>query len=106
MKSEEVTELINKYVMGTYNRIPLTLAKGLGSWVWDNEGNKYLDYTCGIAVTSLGHSNKKILNAINRQTREIVHTSNLFNIESQAILAQKLVENSFADKVFFCNTLT
>lgn len=106
MKSEEVTELMNKYVMGTYNRIPVTIEKGLGSWVWDKEGNKYLDYTCGIAVTNLGHSNKKVLSAINKQLKQILHTSNLFNIEPQAILARKLVENSFADKVFFCNTGT
>ncbi|MGH7885434.1 MAG: aspartate aminotransferase family protein [Thermodesulfobacteriota bacterium] len=106
MNSKEVTDLMNRYVMGTYNRLPITLKMGKGSWVWDNEENKYLDYTCGIAVTNLGHSNKKILNNIKNQLNEIIHTSNLFNIESQAKLAKMLVENSFADKVFFCNTGT
>lgn len=84
----------------------MTIEKGLGSWVWDKEGKKYLDYTSGIAVTNLGHTNKKVLNALRDQANEIIHTSNLFNIESQAKLAQILVENSFADKAFFCNTGT
>lgn len=92
--------------MGTYNRIPIALEKGKGSWVWDKDGKKYLDYTTGIAVTNLGHSHEKILQTINEQIQNIIHTSNLFNIESQAKLAKILVENSFADKTFFCNSGT
>ncbi len=106
MNSREVKDLTEKYLMGTYNRIPITIEKGLGSWVWDKEGKKYLDYTSGIAVTNLGHTNKKVLAALRDQSNEIIHTSNLFNIEPQAKLAQILVENSFADKAFFCNTGT
>ena len=92
--------------MRTYNRIPITIDKGRGSWVWDKQGKKYLDYTTGIATTNLGHSHKKILNTINNQINEVIHVSNLFNIEPQARLAKLLVENSFADKVFFCNSGT
>ncbi|NIP31280.1 MAG: aminotransferase class III-fold pyridoxal phosphate-dependent enzyme, partial [Candidatus Dadabacteria bacterium] len=106
MNSKEVINDTQQYIMGTYNRIPIALEKGKGSWVWDKDGKKYLDYTTGIAVTNLGHSHEKILQTINEQIQNIIHTSNLFNIESQAKLAKILVENSFADKTFFCNSGT
>ncbi|MGI9533792.1 MAG: aspartate aminotransferase family protein [Thermodesulfobacteriota bacterium] len=106
MTPDDIISDVDEYVLGTYARIPLTIKKGEGCWVWDYENHKFLDFTTGIAVTSLGHSHPKLLEVINSQSKEIIHSSNLFYLESQARLAKTLVENSFADKVFFCNTGT
>jgi len=92
--------------MGTYNRFQIALKKGKGCFVWDNDGRKYMDFTSGIAVTSLGHSNDDINKVISEQINNLIHVSNLFYIEQQAVLARHLVENSFADRVFFCNSGT
>ncbi|MDE0292208.1 MAG: aspartate aminotransferase family protein [Candidatus Dadabacteria bacterium] len=95
-----------KYLMETYSRLPITMRKGSGSWLWDTEGKKYLDYTTGIAVNNLGHCHPSITDAITSQAATLIHTSNLFNIENQNALSEMLVSNSFADKVFFCNSGT
>ena len=95
-----------KHLMETYRRLPVTMRKGSGSWLWDTEGRKYLDYTTGIAVNNLGHCHPKITDAIISQASTLVHTSNLFNIENQSALGEMLISNSFADKVFFCNSGT
>jgi len=102
----EIKDLQGKYLMKTYGRLPLTMRSGSGSWLWDMEGKKYLDYTTGIAVNNLGHCHPKITNAIISQATRLVHTSNLFNIENQSSLSEILVSNSFADRVFFCNSGT
>lgn len=107
MMSTETEKLIQEgqaVVMNTYGRLPMALVKGEGSWVWDVEGNKYLDFVSGIAVNSLGHKHPEVVKAIQKQTEEILHTSNLYWIPNQIHLAKLLVENSFADKVFFCNS--
>jgi len=95
-----------KYLMETYSRLPITMRKGSGSWLWDTEGKKYLDSTSGIAVNNLGHCHPSITDAIKSQAATLIHTSNLFNIENQSALSEMLVSNSFADKVFFCNSGT
>ena len=95
-----------KYLMETYSRLPITMRKGSGSWLWDTEGKKYLDYTTGIAVNNLGHCHPRITDAIISQAATLIHTSNLFNIENQSALSEMLVSNSFADRVFFCNSGT
>lgn len=77
---------------------------GKGCWVWDNNGKRYLDLTSGIAVASLGHSHPSIINALLDQAKKIITVCNLFNIEEQVELAEILVKNSFADRVFFCNS--
>ncbi len=91
-------------LMETYQRIPLKLIKGKGVWVWDDKGNKYLDAVAGIATCSLGHSDKKLRNALINQLKKIQHVSNLYQIPEQESLASWLTVNSFADKVFFCNS--
>lgn len=95
-----------KHLMETYSRLPITMQKGSGSWLWDTEGKKYLDYTTGIAVNNLGHCHPKITDAITSQVSTLVHTSNLFNIQNQSTLAEMLISNSSADRVFFCNSGT
>lgn len=93
-----------KYVMNTYNRFPITLEKGEGMYVYDENGKKYLDFVAGIAVNSLGHNNKKLVAAIAEQASKMIHVSNLYWTKPQVSLAKKLVEAGCFDKAFFCNS--
>ena len=90
--------------MPTYNRYPVVFSKGAGAVLWDTEGRQYLDFVSGLAVCNLGHCHPAVVAAISQQARELLHVSNLYHIRPQIELAQKLVENSFADKAFFCNS--
>ncbi|RJQ43964.1 MAG: acetylornithine transaminase [Nitrospiraceae bacterium] len=93
-----------KYLMNTYNRAPIVLRKGRGMKVWDSTGKEYIDFVGGIAVNCLGHCHPKVVIALQKQAQRLIHASNLYHIEPQIRLAKLLVENSFADKVFFCNS--
>lgn len=93
-----------KYLMNTYNRAPIVLRKGRGMKVWDTTGKEYLDFVGGIAVNCLGHCHPKVVIALQKQAQRLIHVSNLYHIEPQIKLAKLLVENSFADKAFFCNS--
>jgi len=104
LSSEEIIEQGKNVVMNTYGRLPMTIDKGDGAWVWDTEGKRYLDFLTGLAVNSLGHNHPVIVRAVQEQAKEIMHTSNLYWIPNQVALAKRLVEHSFADKVFFCNS--
>ena len=104
MKTEEIMSLSGKYIMNTYKRFPLVLVRGSGAWVWDSNGKKYLDMAAGIAVCSLGHAHPKVVAAIQKQAETLMHVSNLYHIEPQIHFAKLLVEYSFAEKVFFCNS--
>jgi acetylornithine aminotransferase len=106
MLINEIQEMTNRYVMNTYTRLPISLVRGNGCLVYDVEGREYLDCLAGIAVNILGHAHPDLVETITRQARQLIHTSNLFYTEPQARLAQRLVELSFADKVFFCNSGT
>ncbi len=101
---ESTSSLADKYMFQTYSRFPLTLVKGEGCRVWDEEGKEYLDFVGGIAVCALGHSSPLVSEALEEQSRTLVHVSNLYYTKPQTELAQLLVENSFADRVFFCNS--
>jgi acetylornithine aminotransferase len=103
-RMESSSGLADKYMFQTYSRFPLTLVKGKGCRVWDEEGKEYLDFVGGIAVCALGHSSPLVSEALAEQSRTLVHVSNLYYTRPQAELAQLLVENSFADRVFFCNS--
>jgi len=91
-------------MFNTYKRFPITLVRGNGCRVWDEKGNEYIDFVGGIAVCALGHSSPIVSKALYEQSKNLVHVSNLFYTQPQAELAQILVENSFADRVFFCNS--
>lgn len=104
MKTEELMAQSDKNIIGTYRRQPVVLVKGSGARVWDSDGKEYLDFVAGIAVCSLGHSNPKVVAALQRQAELLTHVSNLYYTEPQIRLAGMLVGNSFADKVFFCNS--
>ncbi|WP_026485820.1 acetylornithine transaminase [Caldanaerobius polysaccharolyticus] len=93
-----------EYVMNTYNRYPVVLVKGKGAVVYDEQGNEYLDFVAGIAVNNLGHCHPSVVAAIKGQVENMIHCSNLYWHIPQVELAKLLVENSFGDKVFFCNS--
>jgi acetylornithine aminotransferase len=90
--------------MDTYARYPLTLVRGKGLWVWDNEGRRYLDCVAGIAVCTLGHSDPVLRRNLSHQLGTLQHVSNLYRIPEQEALARAICERSCADKVFFCNS--
>eukprot|EP00892_Ulva_mutabilis_P002349 jgi/Ulvmu1/12114/UM084_0040.1 len=96
-----------KYVLQTYGRpSDLVIVRGEGSKVYDASGKEYLDFAAGIAVNALGHGDARWVKAVKQQAGELMHTSNLFHTVQQVDLAKRLVESSFADKVFFCNSGT
>lgn len=108
-KEEEniVTDIVkngNKYSMNTYNRGTMVIEKAKGCYLKDTQGKQYLDMISGIGVCSLGHSHPVVVKAIQQQAEKLIHISNLYWIPQQVELAELLVENSFADKAFFCNS--
>jgi predicted acetylornithine/succinylornithine family transaminase len=104
MNDNEIKALADENIMQTYKRFPIVLVKGQGQKVWDANGKEYLDFVAGIAVCNLGHSHPGVIAALKIQLDQLTHVSNLYYTEPQAQLAKLLVANSFADKVFFCNS--
>jgi len=104
MPTEELKQDASRYLMQTYTRQPLAIMRGRGTKVYDLEGREYIDFVGGIAVNILGHGHPDLVQAIQRQAAQMIHTSNLYYTEPQVKLAQMLVDHSFADKVFFCNS--
>lgn len=99
-----LSSLYTDYVMPTYGRFDLDIARGAGGRVWDFGGREYQDFGAGIAVCSLGHAHPEVTEAVTRQASTLVHTSNLYRTEPQAELARRLVEITGPGKVFFCNS--
>ncbi len=91
-------------VLPTYARIPLSFEHGEGAYLYTDDGEAYLDFGSGIAVNSLGHSHPHLIEVLGQQAAKLWHTSNLFNIPGQERLAQRLVDATFADTVFFTNS--
>lgn len=104
MTSEEIIKGSKRYLMDTYARQPLALTRGAGCRLYDPEGREYIDFVSGVAVDALGHCSQELTAVMNTQAATLVHVSNLYHTEPQVQLAQMLVEHSFADKVFFCNS--
>ena len=94
------------HLLPTYSRAPLSFVKGEGSWLIEADGRRFLDLGAGIAVNALGHANPALVEALTEQAQTLWHTSNLYNIPQQEALADKLVEATFADTVFFTNSGT
>jgi len=97
-------KLMNKNLMPTYNRLPISFEKGKGVWVFDKNKTKYLDGLSGIAVNTLGHNHPGLVKAISKQAAKLIHISNYYHIEEQSLLADKLVKISKLSSVFFCNS--
>ncbi len=95
---------MSQHLMNTYARQPVSFVKGEGVWLFDAEGNRYLDALAGVAVNGLGHGHPKLVKAISDQATKLIHVSNVYNINEQERLADKLCEVSGMDKVFFCNS--
>lgn len=91
-------------LMNTYSRLPVTFIKGEGVWLWDDQGERYLDALAGVAVCGLGHCHPRLTKAICEQAGKLIHTSNLYHIENQERLADRLIELSGMEKAFFCNS--
>ena len=96
--------LMKNYLMNTYNRKNISFVKGKGVYLWDTDNNKYLDALCGLAVTSLGHSDPDIADVISQQSKTLIHTSNAFMIKQQEQLGEKLCKLSGMQSAFFCNS--
>ena len=95
---------MSNHLMPTYKSLPVSFNRGEGIYVWDNDGNQYLDALCGISVTSLGHCHPEVTRAITEQASRILHTSNIYHIDNQAKLADLLCELSGMEQVFFSNS--
>jgi acetylornithine aminotransferase/acetylornithine/N-succinyldiaminopimelate aminotransferase len=104
MDTKTLLEWSVRYHTPNYGRTPIVLVRGDGTRVWDSDGREYLDFTTGIAVTSLGHCHPVVTGAIREAAATLMHVSNIFHTAPQIHLAKLLVEHSFADRVFFCNS--
>ncbi len=104
MNTEEIMRLDKEYVMQTYGRQPIAIIKGNGAVVTDAEGKSYIDCLAGIAVNNVGHTHPKVVEAICKQAKRLIHTSNLYYTQEQVELAKLLVEVSPHDLAFFCNS--
>ena len=93
-------------ILPTYARAPMSFVKGEGSWLIEADGRRFLDLGAGIAVNALGHAHPKLVKALSDQAGALWHTSNLYHIPQQQALADRLVEHTFADTVFFTNSGT
>ncbi len=102
--NEEAAALTDRYVMQTYGRFPIAMVRGQGCWLYDADGREYLDFVAGLAVCNLGHCHPRVTDAIRMQADRLLHVSNLYHIPWQGELARKIVEHSFGDRVFFCNS--
>jgi acetylornithine/N-succinyldiaminopimelate aminotransferase len=91
-------------VLPTYNRLPVSFERGVGARVYTPDGVEYLDFSAGVAVTSCGHAHPKLVEALTTQAQKIWHTSNIYQMPGQERLAQKLIDKTFSDTMFFCNS--
>jgi acetylornithine/N-succinyldiaminopimelate aminotransferase len=102
--SPVIAQLFDQYVIPNYRRFPVSLVRGEGSWVWDDEGNKYLDFFPGWGCNLLGHCPPKVVEAVQKQAAELIHVPNTWHMELQGRWAKLLSERSFGGKAFFCNS--
>jgi predicted acetylornithine/succinylornithine family transaminase len=106
MNAEEIIQAESELIVPTYVRPPIVFARGEGAYLFDTEGKSYLDMTAGIAVTALGHSDPEWADVVAEQAGELTHISNLYHSAPHVELAARLVDNSFADRVYYCNSGT
>ena len=104
IRKQPTKEFDTPMLMDTFARIPVSFVRGEGTYLWDDEGNKYLDALGGIAVTILGHCHPKVSETISLQANKLVHISNLFQIAEQTHLSEVFCEISQMDRVFFSNS--
>ena len=103
---EEIVEREKKFLLNTYARYPLAIARGKGVFVYDVEGRRYLDFLSGLGVNALGHAHPRIVKVIRDQAAKVIHVSNLYYNEYQGLLAERLCTLSGLDRAFFTNSGT
>ncbi|HEX2964446.1 MAG TPA: aspartate aminotransferase family protein [Syntrophorhabdaceae bacterium] len=101
---DELIKKAKQYLADTYTRFPIVITRGEGCWLWDLNGRRYLDFLSGIAVCNLGHAHPAVASAVSEQAKKLFHVSNLFYMEPQIKAAKMLIDQSFGDKIFFCNS--
>lgn len=104
MQPEITRELFDKVILPVYSPAKFIPIKGKGSRVWDQHGEEYIDFAGGIAVNALGHCHPRLINALHQQSEQLWHVSNVFTNEPALRLAQKIINNTFAQRVFFANS--
>lgn len=104
MQPEITRDLFDKVILPVYSPANFIPVKGKGSRIWDQNGEEYIDFAGGIAVNALGHCHPQLINALHQQSEQLWHVSNVFTNEPSLRLAQKIIENTFADRVFFANS--
>lgn len=95
---------MSTHLMNTYARQPIAFVRGQGAYLWDENGKRYLDAVAGVAVNGIGHAHPRLVKAISEQAASVIHTSNLYRVQHQETLAERLCELSGMDKAFFCNS--
>jgi acetylornithine/N-succinyldiaminopimelate aminotransferase len=100
----ELQALDREHVIPSYARLPVQFVRGDGPWLWDEQGNRYLDFLCGISVTNVGHCHPRVVAAVREQVARLIHVSNLFYTEPAMRLAERLAQSSLRGKVYFCNS--
>src|SRR5580704_12258241 len=104
MNNAEIVDVFTQYVIGNYRRFPVCLVRGEGSYVWDAEGNRYLDFFPGWGCNLIGHCPPRVVEAVRDQVGRLIHVPNTWYMEPQGELAQALAERSFGGQSFFCNS--
>jgi len=104
MNSADTINIADQAIAATYKRFPVVFSKGRAATLWNPEGDAFIDFVAGIAVCNLGHAHPGVARAVAQQAQKLLHVSNLYYTLPQTQLAAWLVENSFADRVFFCNS--
>ncbi|QDS97976.1 aspartate aminotransferase family protein [Adhaeretor mobilis] len=102
--SEQTASLFSNYVIPNYTRFPVAITRGEGSYVWDDQGNRYLDFFPGWGCNLLGHCPPRVVEAVQKQASELIHVPNTWHTESQGQWAKLLSEHSFGGQAFFCNS--
>ena len=104
MRTRQIAQLYDRYAIPVYNRNGIAVARASGSWVWDQEGKRYLDFFPGWGVSGLGHCPPRVVRAVKTQSNRILHVSNNYYHPLQVQLAKRIIELSFDGKVFFSNS--
>src|SRR6188472_1364247 len=104
LSSAETVDLFKKYVIGNYTRYPINLVRGEGSFVWDSEGTRYLDFFPGWGCNLLGHCPAPVVEAVQEQVARLIHVPNTWYTEAQGQWAKALSDRSFGGQAFFCNS--
>ena len=106
MNTDDTVKLFEQYVVPNYGRFPISLVRGAGAYVWDSEGNRYLDLFPGWGCNLLGHCPEMVVEAVRDQVGRLIHVPNTWHTESQGLWAKALSERSFGGQAFFCNSGT